>query len=155
MQQRSEEANITFPDHTKTQVKLVDINLLNIDSYFDTKIEIDFFNANPDKGLFFNWPIVGSLISPNVLSESERMKEVAALNTSIDNLPTFIPRIRSTVFNDVAPTTPTFVFFHCEAGSDRTGQVAGSYMMHYKGYTAQQAYLWDNEVAGRNIVTFS
>ena len=155
MQQRSEEANITFPDYTKEQVKIVDINLMNTAEYFDTKIETDFFNANPDKGLFFNWPIVGSIISPNMLSEAERIKEVAALNISIDNLPTLIPKIRSTLSNSVPPTTPTFLFFHCEAGSDRTGQVAGSYMMQYKGYTARQAFEWDNEVAGRTIYTMS
>ena len=129
MQQRSEEANITFPDYTKEQVKIVDINLLSVNSYFDRKVEIDFFNANPDKGLFYNWPIVGAVINPNMLSEAERMKEVAVLNTSIDNLPTMIPKIRSTLFNEVPSTIPTFLFFHCEAGSDRTGQVAGSYMM--------------------------
>ena len=128
---------------------------MNTAQYFDTKIETDFFNANPDKGLFFNWPIVGSIFSPNTLSEAERIKEVAALNTSIDNLPTLIPKIRSTLFSSVPPTKPTFLFFHCEAGSDRTGQVAGSYMMQYKGYSARQAFEWDNEVAGRTIETFS
>jgi len=156
MEQRAIEANVSFPDLSKAHVKLIDISLLNdLTQHDDIKVEMDFFNANPDKGVFYNWPIYGSLVSPNWLAEAERIKEVASLNTSIDNLPSLIPRIRNTVFNEVAPTTPTILFFHCEAGSDRTGQVAGSYMMQYHGYTAKQAYEWDNEVAGRQIVTMS
>ena len=77
------------------------------------------------------------------------------MNSSVDNLPNFIPRIRNTVFNEVPPTTPTLIFFHCEAGADRTGQVAASYMMQYHGFTAKQAFEWDNEVAGRNIAQMS
>jgi hypothetical protein len=147
MQQRSIEANVSFPDITSQKIKLIDINLLSVNSYGDIQIEKNYFEANPDKGTFINWPIVGSLVSPNWLSEAERIKEVAALNVSIDDMPSLIPKIRNAVFSDVPPTIPTIIFFHCEAGSDRTGQVAGSYMMQYHGYTAKQAYEWDNEVA--------
>ena len=155
MQQRSIEANVSFPDITSEKVKLIDISLLNVASYGDLMMEKNFFEANPDKGTFINWPIVGSLVSPNWLSEAERIKEVAALNVSIDNLPSLIPKIRNAIFSDVPPTTPTIIFFHCEAGSDRTGQVAGSYMMQYHGYTAKQAFEWDNEVAQRTIEQMS
>ena len=155
MQQRSIEANVSFPDVTSQKVKLVDISLLSVNSYGDLMMEKNFFEANPDKGLFYNWPIVGSLVSPNWLLEAERIKEVAALNVSIDNLPSLIPKIRNAVFSDVPSTIPTMIFFHCEAGSDRTGQVAGSYMMQYHGYTAKQAFEWDNEVATRTIVQMS
>ena len=155
MQQRSIEANVSFPNITTQGVKLVDISLLSVNSYSDIQIEKDFFEGNPDKGIFYNWPIVGSLVSPNWLSEAERIKEVAALNSSIDNLPSLIPKIRNAVLSDVPPSKPTMIFFHCEAGSDRTGQVAGSYMMQYHGYTAKQAYEWDNEVAQRQIASMS
>jgi hypothetical protein len=155
MQQRSIEANVSFPNITSEKVKLIDISLLSVNSYGDLMMEKNFFEANPDKGTFINWPIVGSLVSPNWLSEGERIKEVAALNVSIDNLPSLIPKIRNAIFSDVPPSTPTIIFFHCEAGSDRTGQVAGSYMMQYHGYTAKQAFEWDNEVAGRTIEQMS
>ncbi len=67
MQQRSIEANISFPNITTQQVKLIDINLLNIAEYDDMQTEKNFFAANPDKGVYYNWPIVGSLVSPNWL----------------------------------------------------------------------------------------
>lgn len=155
MQQRSIEANISFPDISSEKVKLIDISLLSVNSYGDLMMEKNFFEQNPDKGTFYNWPIVGSLVSPNWLSEAERIKEVAALNVSIDNMPTLIPKIRNAVFSDVPSSIPTIIFFHCEAGSDRTGQVGGSYMMQYHGYTAKQAFEWDNEVAQRTIETMS
>ncbi len=77
-------------------------------------------------GEFISWPIVGSVVSPNWLSEEERRKEVAALNTSFDDLPLKIPLLHSWVYpeqevNGTPVAVPTIIFFHCEAGSDRTG----------------------------------
>ncbi len=61
-------------------------------------IEENFFKQNPDIGEFHNWPIVGSVVSPNWLSEDERRREVAALNASIDDLPLRIPLIHSWIY---------------------------------------------------------
>ena len=92
MQERALEANISFPAiDQREKLKLIDISFLNLKEYFDMLVEQDFFAAHPDLGTFYNWPIVGSLLSPNWLSEAERIKEVAALNTSFDALPTKIP----------------------------------------------------------------
>ena len=119
------------------------------------RVEDAFFKANPDLGQFLNWPIVGSFISPNWLSESERIKEVSALNNSIDNLPFKIPLLHSWIHPSEEPTTPQVVIFHCEAGSDRTGYIAGSYVMAYQkdgmNTTLAEVYAWDNEIAGRPI----
>jgi hypothetical protein len=132
LHQRAAESNVSFPDVAKGEkVKLTDISFLNIKEYADLRVEDAFFKANPELGQFYNWPIVGSLISPNWLSEGERIKEVAALNNSIDNLPYKIPQLYSWIHPSEAPTTPQVVIFHCEAGSDRTGQIAGSYAMAY------------------------
>ena len=98
---------------------------------------------------------MGAFISPNWLSEAERIKEVAGLNTSIDNLPKKIPQLYNWVHPAEPTTTPLIVFFHCEAGSDRTGHIAGSYAMAYKNKTLAEVYAWDTEVAGRPIATNS
>ena len=140
-------------------MKLTDISFLNIAEYEDLRVEESFFTENPELGQFFNWPIVGSSISPNWLSEVERIKEVSALNNSIDNLPSKIPQLYNLIHPSEAPATPQVVMIHCEAGSDRTGQVAGSYAMAYqklgKNTTLAEVYAVDNEIAGRPIVAYS
>ncbi len=94
LHERAAESNVTFPDVAKGEkVKLTDISFLNYKEYADLRVEEAFFTANPDLGQFLSWPIVGSLISPNWLSEGERIKEVSALNNSIDNLPSKIPQL--------------------------------------------------------------
>ena len=75
------------------------------------------------------------------------------LNSSVDQLPLRITQLHEWLHSNV--TVPTVYFFHCEAGSDRTGEIAGSYVMKYKNITAPQAYAWDNEIAMRNIVVWS
>jgi protein-tyrosine phosphatase len=97
-------------------------------------------------------------VNPNWLSEVERRKEVKELNlTSPDQLPWRIPEIHSWVHGDSSAnrTQPTIIFFHCEAGSDRTGEVAGSYAMHFLNQTFEEVYNWDTEVAGRKIEVWS
>ena len=113
-------------------MKLTDISFLNVVEYEDLRIEESFFTERPELGRFLNWPIVGSSINPNWLSEGERIKEVAALNSSIDNPPSKIPQLYDLIHPSEAPTTPQVVMIHCEAGSDRTGQIAGSYAMAYQ-----------------------
>ena len=38
--------------------------------------------------------------------------------------------------------TPNVVFFHCNSGMDRTGEVAISYMLHARGYDPEKAYVY-------------
>ena len=67
--------NVSFPDITKGEkVHLKDINLMNPTELLDTLVEIEFFEANPDKGEFLNWPIVGEILNPNLFDEQTRRK---------------------------------------------------------------------------------
>ena len=97
--------------------------------------------------------ILGNTIDPNSLLEKDRRDQVHALNSSLDQLPLRITQIHEWVHSNV--TVPTIYFFHCEAGADRTGEIAGSYVMQYKNLTAKQAYDWDNVIASRNIEEWS
>jgi hypothetical protein len=93
MAQRAAELNVTFPE-ANTPIKMVDVTLLNwLTEYADIETELNFFKANPEKGQLIQWPIIGSFIDPNWLSDQERMKEALALNTSSDNLPFKIPQL--------------------------------------------------------------
>jgi len=70
MSQRAEEMNASFPNISKGEkVHLKDINLMNPTEFLDTLVEMEFFQANPDKGDFVNWPIVGELLDPNWFDE--------------------------------------------------------------------------------------
>ena len=64
-------------------MKLVDITLLSKE-IFDIEVEENFFKANPDKGELVMWPVLGSLMNPNWLSDKERRQEVAELINSTD-----------------------------------------------------------------------
>ena len=90
MAQRANEANVSFP----AQVKVVDITLLTVlKELSDIEVERAFFADNPSKGQLIEWPIVGSLVDPNWLSDEERASEVRALNESYDDLPHRVPQL--------------------------------------------------------------
>lgn len=54
-----------------------------------------------------------------------------------------------------ADPTPLVIYYHCEAGSDRTGEFSASYYMQWKNITLEQAIAIDEEVAGREIASLS
>ena len=43
---------------------------------------------------------------------------------------------------------PTVVYFHCDAGMDRTGEMYGDYQMRYSNQTYNQVYAYDNTIEG-------
>ena len=44
---------------------------------------------------------------------------------------------------------PQVIYFHCDCGCDRTGQLAGGYMMRYHGSSWDLAVAYNRAVAGR------
>ena len=46
---------------------------------------------------------------------------------------------------------PVVVFFHCEEGVDRTGEVAAGYAMKYLNQTFQEVMTFNDHVISRNI----
>jgi len=44
---------------------------------------------------------------------------------------------------------PALVYSHCEAGTDRTGQVSGGYYLKYLNMSFPQALNTDNHIQGR------
>ena len=48
MRNRSEQANITFPENNQTN--LIDVSLLSVNSYWDLQAEFDFFTKYPERG---------------------------------------------------------------------------------------------------------
>jgi hypothetical protein len=150
MRQRAAEEKVAFPD----EFYFVDLNFLNIAEEKDESVEKRWLDANPTKGQFVNWPILGNVLDPRDLLEPVR-KEMAKTmpDWDFDKLSTRIPEMY-TLLN--TPQNVSHVYYgHCEAGSDRTGEVFGSYAMQFLGMDMKAAYAWDNEVAGRLIYNMS
>jgi protein-tyrosine phosphatase len=134
-------------------VYIVDINLLdNIkpSEVLDTRLEEKFFEANPEKGKVWRWPLLGNLVNPQVLPDwllKAQLKLYKHFNW--DKLTELLPTIHAAL---AKPWKMSIIYLiHCEGGQDRTGEVAASYMIQYKNYTGPEAYAWDIEIATRDI----
>lgn len=153
MAQRAAELNVSFPNNTNGEpFQIYDVNLLFPWETARLNAEIDFFYSNPEKGTFVSWPIFGAQDDPNALNETER-RDLISNYTKVqnDSLPERIPYLHNLVHPDFPAEVPTAYLFHCSQGADRTGQVAASYVITYMNKTLQEAYEWDQEVAGRDI----
>eukprot|EP01087_Luapelamoeba_hula_P005365 TRINITY_DN15442_c0_g1_i1.p1 TRINITY_DN15442_c0_g1~~TRINITY_DN15442_c0_g1_i1.p1 ORF type:complete len:257 (-),score=38.18 TRINITY_DN15442_c0_g1_i1:43-813(-) len=148
------DANITLP----SDFYFVDLNLLNyVTEWKDIDMEKDFFKANPSFGDFVNWPIVGDLVGPDDFSRSEVKEMALTLNDwqLPDQLPKKMQMLRQ-MLNTKGPNGRSLVYYiHCEAGTDRTGEVSGSYYMKYLNWTYQQALAFDATISHRPISVFS
>jgi len=143
-----EEANIKLPQ----EFYLVDFNLENvIIEDGDISMEEAFFQQYSQLGTFINWPIVGSLVSPDDVPELLRIELVETIDDwSFDDLPDLMQTLRTLLYSN--GTVPVVIYVHCEAGVDRTGEVSGSYYLKYLDWSFQQALLYDNHIENRTIV---
>ncbi len=46
---------------------------------------------------------------------------------------------------------PAFIYTHCEAGTDRTGEVSGAYYIRYLQMSFQEALYVDNHIQNRDM----
>ena len=71
MAQRAAEMNVSFPAKGENVI-LNDINLMNPSEYFDIKVEVDYYQTNPDQCQYLNWLMAGAVEDPNWLDEASR-----------------------------------------------------------------------------------
>lgn len=133
---------------------LVDVSLNNnISDGHMIKVEEDYFSAHPHRGEFWSFPLCGSPVDPygeNATARAAYVRSEAYINGSCDDLVHRVPRIHA-AFHTPHPTKSKVVFFHCESGSDRTGEMTGAYMMRYRTWSAAGALGWDTQIAGRAL----
>jgi len=147
MQKRAAEQNVSFPK----KYYLIDIKLVYFSWEPDVAMEEQFFEDNPQLGEFQLKHIYGDLTSPQIYPQSYVEEEAKTLSSwSMDDLPDFIASLYTLL--STPGNSSTLIYFHCACGCDRTGEVAGSYMMRYKNYSFPKADAWDDEVAGRWIL---
>uniref|UniRef100_A0A6B2LFY6 Tyrosine specific protein phosphatases domain-containing protein n=1 Tax=Arcella intermedia TaxID=1963864 RepID=A0A6B2LFY6_9EUKA len=119
----------------------------------DIKLETDFFSQNPSLGEIRLTQIIGTPTSPSIFPREFVQAEALDLpNWQHDKLPQFMQTLHQLLYTQGVNGLPVVLYFHCECGCDRTGEIAGSYVMRYLNYTYAQAYAWDQQVAGRWIL---
>jgi hypothetical protein len=52
-------------------------------------------------------------------------------------------------------TLPQVIYMHCEAGTDRTGEVSGAYYLKWLNMTFPEALHVDNTIQNRNMSKYS
>eukprot|EP00041_Stephanoeca_diplocostata_P006820 m.94682 g.94682 ORF g.94682 m.94682 type:complete len:242 (+) comp16559_c0_seq1:76-801(+) len=137
-----------------TNFTIVDQTLLNPSELPDEITEKDFFKKNPDLGRYENWIIAGSLFGPPSVNAS-RLKYMAEHldDWDLDKLPDRMKELRTTL--ETVTALPTVVYIHCEAGTDRTGEVSGAYYLKFLNYTMPQAVDVDNHIQNRDMSKYS
>jgi len=117
----------------------------------DVIMEENFFKANPTYGEYHTHIILGDLDDPTLMPNKtviERAKNLSSWQH--DNLPVYIPSLYQLLYTKRAQ--PTVIYFHCECGCDRTGEIGGSYAMKYLGRNYKQTTAWNDIIARRPIL---
>lgn len=140
--------NVTLPE----KFYLIDFCLLGIEAD-DIAAEKKFFDENPSKGLFFNWPILGSPLKPSWFGKSLR-KQMATKIEGIDKLPETVELLQKYLATSTQDI-PVVVLIHCEAGKDRTGEVSGAYYLSGLQWNFKQTNYYDNKcVEGKRDISW-
>lgn len=102
--------------------------------------------AGPMKGSqLVHWPIIGDVTSPSIYPKKLCQSEAKKLDSHGDKIVTRTAAIRQML---TGAKTPTIVYFHCDAGMDRTGEMYGDYQMRYKNQTYAQVHAYDSSIEG-------
>jgi len=128
----------TIKDENKNIINdfyLVDINLLNLDSYFQILDEELFFKKNPQLGEFENF----SEISPRLLLMGYSSNQIIFNITKKyhRDLDKIIDKIHFHLHQKL--DKPIVIYVHCNAGRDRTGLISAGYRMKYHDLNLKSA----------------
>lgn len=144
--------NLSFPSN----FTLIDISYLNFFEELDLKMEEDFFRANPKLGMVENWPMFGTIVPPPE-NDPDLIKDIVKsyiTELSHDKLAAVMEKLRA-LLTTVDNRQPVVIYTHCEAGTDRTGEVSGSYYMQFLNMTFEDALYIDNHIQARDMFTIS
>ena len=147
------EGGVTVPD----TFELVVISMLDsIKGSEKTELQAEqtFFAAQHPSLLngsrLIHWPIVGAITSPSIYPKSiclDKAKKLASSDS--DKMVDKTKQIHDMLAAGVSDGT-LVVYFHCDAGMDRTGEMYGDYCMRYLNQTYGQVYAFDNTIEGNN-----
>lgn len=119
---------------------LIDLNLLDIDAFFQIQEEQDFFNKNPQLGSFRNFSEISLNLLLMPLSSNNFLNKIT--DNYHDKLTKVLIEVNQILANQ--QKNPVIIYVHCNAGRDRTGLFFASYRMLFKKNNL-------NEVIQKNI----
>jgi hypothetical protein len=131
LQMRAKEAGLAFP----TDFLLHDLSLNTIfDDGYAAEHKWWQQAENKDKGSMTTWTLgTAGLLPPSTYSEAKRktMSQPSSSDSvwKIDEIPKRVVLMRTMLATKGAK--PIVIYVHCEAGCDRTGELAGAYAMLY------------------------
>ena len=132
---------------------MLDVSYIN--SYIpgekeDFQTEKEFWEANSEKGQLLHWPIVGSLVRPP--GDVSVIKDIINyyMKSTLDRLDVKLPVLHHALSTEHLNVS-WFIYTHCEAGVDRTGEVSGAYYMQYLHMTFGDAVKVDNTITNRDM----
>jgi hypothetical protein len=125
---------------------LIDINLLNLDGYFQILDEELFFKKNPQLGTFKQFSEISPALILIGFSDNKFIEEIT--NKYHQNLDKILQEIHQNL--EIQKNKPVIIYIHCNAGRDRTGLIVASYRMKYLQQNISQALLANITDVGRN-----
>lgn len=151
----SAEANLTVPP----MFDLVVITMLNDlkgSEATELRAEKAYFAAinsssGPGPGSqLVHWPIIGDVVSPHAYDDTKDicLGKAKSYDERGDHMVTKTELLRGYLIENRPLPVPVVVYFHCDAGMDRTGEMYGDYSMRYKNQTYSQVYDYDNSIEG-------
>ncbi len=96
------------------------------------------------------------LFDPSKVSSQDRESQITSLSQGkdLDNIVAKMSNL--TTWLRTKEDRPVVYYIHCEAGVDRTGEVAGNYMLkHWRNQTFAKALSYDASIEPRDINAFS
>jgi hypothetical protein len=146
------EAGVTIPD-AFTLVVISMLDTIKSSEKDELKTEETFFAAQHPSMLpgskLIHWPIVGSIISPSIYPKSICLSKAKKLASSdSDKMVDKTKQIHDMML--AGANTTLVIYFHCDAGMDRTGEMYGDYQMRYNNQTYHEVYDFDNTIEGNN-----
>lgn len=117
----------------------------------DVSLEKAFFKLYPNYGEIHVLDVWGDIEDPNLINVEDRIQKAITLSQwQHDNLPEYIPTLRQLLYT--IGNRPMVIYFHCECGCDRTGEVGAAYLMKFQNVTYEKAMAWNTAIAGRPIL---
>eukprot|EP00762_Andalucia_godoyi_P003877 ANDGO_08499.mRNA.1 hypothetical protein DDB_G0285459 len=98
----------------------------------DLKMEEQFWDAHPNDGILWHWPLYGEKECARYMSESARLEKAKTFDQwSRDKLPQKMEQLHTLIhsYSSQNGSVPLVIYGHCEHGTDRTGEYGASYEM--------------------------
>ena len=110
-------------------------------------VEQAYAAANPANVSLVHWPIVGDIVSPDTYPTSLCKSHAKDYDSSGDHMPSHVQQLRGLLTNGTsASSSYRVVYFHCDAGMDRTGELYGDYMMTFSDQNYSTVLAFDNAI---------